>query len=272
MNIQWYPGHMHKTKRQIQENLRLVDVVIEVTDARIPQSGRNPDIKEIHNKPYILAITKVDLADPKRTDMWQNFYRQHHEKFVLLNLLSGQGINQIKRELQVYVSGIKRKPRILIVGIPNVGKSSLINRLAKKKHAKVGAKPGITRGKQWINAGSFQILDTPGILWPKFDDQVTAKKLVAVAAIKDEIIDSEEVAYWLLSFLAINYPHLLYSRYGISNNAIDAAYLMETIGTKRGCLGANNVIDVSKTAHLVLKDFRTGLIGRITLERPHKEG
>lgn len=271
MTIQWYPGHMAKARRQIRESLKLIDLVIELTDARIPQSARNPDIPEIHNKPYLLAVTKSDLADPERTRIWLEYWREQREKVVLLDLLSGRGIQKLRTEVRRSLPHLKRNPRVLVVGIPNVGKSSLINRLTGKSGTRVGAKPGVTRGKQWINARGLQLLDTPGILWPKFDDQEAAKKLAVTAAIRDEILDLEEITYWLLDYLQKNYPDLLMERYQLDGIADDLETIFDQIGRKRGCLRSQGEIDRLQTAQLVLKDFRSGLIGPITLELPKKE-
>jgi len=270
MGIQWYPGHMAKARREILENLRLVDVVIELTDARVPRSARNPDIPEIHRKPWILAVTKCDLADPVRTELWCQFWQRREEKVVLLELINGKGINVLRKEISKYLTKQKREPRVMVVGIPNIGKSTLINRLTGRSSAKVGAKPGVTRGKQWINAGGFRLLDTPGLLWPKLEDQEAAVKLAAVAAIKDEIIDVEEVTYWLLRFLQQDYPQLLAKRYNLADPVGELETVFTTIGHRRGCLLAKGEIDRRQTAQLILKDFRQGLIGPITLELPQR--
>ncbi|HHX01833.1 MAG TPA: ribosome biogenesis GTPase YlqF [Firmicutes bacterium] len=270
MDIQWYPGHMAKARRQIQEHLKFIDVVVELTDARIPRSARNPDIIEIHRKPRILAVTKCDLADPARTAIWCQHWQRQQEKVVLLELTNGKGINVLRKEIRKCLTKQKREPRVLVVGIPNVGKSTLINRLAGRSSAKVGAKPGVTRGKQWINAQGFRLLDTPGLLWPKLEDQETARKLAVVAAIKDEIFDSEEITYWLLRFLQDNYPHLLVRRYDLEDPAAEISAIFSLIGYQRGCLLAKGEIDRLQTAQLILKDFRQGLIGPITLELPQR--
>jgi ribosome biogenesis GTPase A len=270
MSIQWYPGHMAKARREILENLKHIDVVVELTDARIPASARNPDIPEIHRKPHILAVAKCDLADPACTEIWCQYWRQQREKVVLLDLINGKGINVLRKEITKYLTKQKREPRVLVVGIPNVGKSTLINRLAGRSSAKVGARPGITRGKQWINAGGFRLLDTPGLLWPKLEDQEAAKRLAVVAAIKDELFDAEEITYWLLEFLQDNYPKLLAKRYGLEDPAVETGEVFASIGYRRGCLAAGGDIDRLQTAQVILKDFRQGLIGPITLELPQR--
>ncbi len=274
MNIQWYPGHMAKAKRQIQENLKLIDIVVELIDARIPMSSQNPDISEIYGKPRIKAATKWDLADPEITKLWQNYWQRKGEVVVLLDLLCGNGIGQLRNEIQKSLPKIKRLPRILVVGIPNVGKSTLINRLAGKGRTKVGARPGVTKGKQWILAGGLQLLDTPGVLWPKIEAKETAYKLAAVASIRDEVYDVELLAYWLLDFLVEKYPECLVGRYGLNSSPHNESVenIMNFIGQRRGCLRAGGLIDLPKTAQVILKDFRLGLIGPISLELPEVEG
>lgn len=270
MDIQWYPGHMTKAKREIRENLKLVDVVIEVIDARIPASSRNPDMTEIHHIPYLLAATKVDLADPARTKVWLDFWRTQNEEVVLLDLLSGKGVKKLQTLVKKKAPDLKRLPRVLVVGIPNVGKSSLINRLAGRRSAQVGAKPGVTRGKQWINTSGMQLLDSPGILWPKFADQEVARKLAAVAAIKEEILEWDALIQWLIEFLSKHYPEEFCQRYGLDELPGDASVL-ETIGRKRGCLRAGGIIDLEQAARLILKEFRLGTIAPMTLELPVSE-
>ncbi len=270
MNIQWYPGHMAKAKRQIQELMKQIDVVIEVTDARVPHSARNPDILEIYRKPRILAVTKCDLADPARTQVWLQYWELQQEDVVLLELLNGKGVYVLRKEIRKYLTRQKREPRVLVVGIPNVGKSTLINRLAGRSCAKVGAKPGVTKGKQWISARGFKLLDTPGLLRPKLEDQETARRLAAVAAIKEEVFDSEEITYWLLRFLQKEYPHLLERRYNLEDPAADIDQVFSVIGVQRGCLLSGGEINRLQTARLILKDFRQGLIGPITLELPQR--
>lgn len=267
MSIQWYPGHMVKARRQIQADLKLIDVVVELADARIPQSSRNPDFAEIHHKPTVLAITKEDLADPKCTGLWMDFWRKKKKRVVVLNVPSGRGISQLKNMIKTAVPNLRRPPRVLVVGVPNVGKSSLINRLVGRGSAKTGAKPGVTRGKQWINAGGFRLLDTPGILWPKFEDQETARKLAVVNAIRDEVVDVQELAHWLLGYLTENYWLAVSERYNLSSPAND---LLQEIGKARGCLLPGGVINTEQAAALVLNDFRTGKLGRITLELPEE--
>ncbi len=269
MDIQWYPGHMTKARRQILADLKLVDIVIELIDARVPQSSRNPDIPEIHRKPYVIAATKIDLADAVRTKVWMDFWREKQEKVVLVNILAGQGIGALNREIHNSLPNLPRIPRALIVGIPNVGKSSLINRLSGKSGAKTGAKPGVTRGKQWIKSSHFQFLDTPGILWPKFDSQEVARKLATIAAIKDDIVDWEENAVWLLNFLRINYCGCIKARYNLSEDHEDT---LAEIGRRRGCLQAGGIVDKRQAAHILLQDFRSGRLGPITLELPERKG
>lgn len=265
MSIQWYPGHMVKARRQIQADLKLIDVVVELADARIPEGSRNPDLTDIHNKPTVLAISKTDLADPDCTKVWIDFWRNKQDRVVALDINSGQGISQLKREIRNSLPDMRRIPRVLVVGVPNVGKSSLINRLAGRGSAKTGAKPGVTRGKQWINADGFRLLDTPGILWPKFDDQENAKKLAVISAIKDEILNTEELAHWLLGYLKEHYWKQLSERYKLTEDSDD---ILKEVGKSRGCLLPGGVINTEQAASVVLTDFRTGKLGRISLEWP----
>lgn len=269
MNIQWYPGHMTKAKRQIVENLKLVDVIIELADSRIPRSSRNPEIDEIRQKPRILVFTKGDLADPEITRLWVDFWRVRGEEPLVVDVLKGKGIDGISQAVIKAASSKRTVPRALVVGIPNVGKSSLINRLAGRTSAKVGAKPGVTRGKQWIKAGSFQLLDTPGLLWPRFDDQEVARRLAVVSSIRDEILDSEELGFWLLEYLKENYINNLRDRYKLDR--LDGN-LLEEIGKKRGCLGPGGVVRTERAAKVVIDDFRSGRLGRVSLETPDNGG
>ncbi|HHY10881.1 MAG TPA: ribosome biogenesis GTPase YlqF [Firmicutes bacterium] len=262
MTIQWYPGHMARARRMIEKQLKLVDGVLELIDARIPFSSRNPDFKESVAKPRILLFTKTDLADPILTAAWMGYWQAGGSEVIAADLLKGTGLDRLNRAIQNAFGHLKRKPRLLVVGIPNVGKSTLINRLAGRRGARVGARPGVTRGKQWLNTATMQLLDSPGILWPKFGDQNTAKKLAAVASIRDEIFDQGEIAFWLLNFLQAEYPAGIKERYG----EVDPRNLLEEIGRLRGCLLRGGIVDYNQTAALVLKDFRTGKLGRVTLD------
>ncbi|NLJ80622.1 MAG: ribosome biogenesis GTPase YlqF [Firmicutes bacterium] len=262
MTIQWYPGHMTRAKRIIREDLKIVDGVIEVIDARVPLSSRNPNFRDLTSKPRILALAKIDLADAGLTAEWLNYWRDRGERALGLDLLADRGLRDIVSTVQELFPTLNRNPRLLVMGIPNVGKSTLINRLTKRRGARVGARPGVTRGKQWLAASGMQLLDSPGILWPKFEDQEVARKLALVASIRDEVFDQVEIAWWLLNYLAENYLGNLKERYG----KLDKAYPLEDIGQKRGCLLPGGVVDLNQAAAVVLKDFRTGKLGPITLD------
>ena len=267
MTIQWYPGHMTKAKRQIQEALKLVDGLLEVVDARVPSSSRNPDLLELTAKPRIIVLTKTDLADPAKTKEWLDFWQSQGERAVGVNLLQGRGVGQLRNVVARTFAGSRRQPRLLVVGIPNVGKSALINALTRKKGAQVGARPGVTRGKQWLSGGGMLLLDSPGILWPRFEDQETARRLAAVAAIRDEVLDQAGLASWLLNWLREHYPQGLQERYG----GLEAPSALEEIGRKRGCLLPGGEVDLHQAAAFVLKDFRTGKLGAVTLDQSPSE-
>lgn len=263
MTIQWYPGHMTRAKRMIEEELKIVDGILEVVDARVPASSRNPDLQSLSSKPRIIALTKIDLADPKETPKWMEALADSETKVVALDLIKGSGLTELRRLVKNTFSNLNRPPRLLVVGIPNVGKSTLINRLTKRRGAQVGARPGITKGKQWLSAEGMQLLDSPGILWPKFDDQEVARRLALVASIRDEIFDQGEIAQWLLDFLFHEYSQALEQRYG----ELDSTMLLDEIGKKRGCLLKGGIVDYNQVAAIVLKDFRTGKLGQITLDQ-----
>ncbi|MDK2798389.1 MAG: ribosome biosis GTPase [Clostridiales bacterium] len=283
MNIQWYPGHMTKARRMIQENLKLVDIVIELVDARIPLSSRNPDIDDIlSRKPRLLAMNKCDLADPKVNDEWVDWFNQNGLSVLLVDSISGKGLSNIPSSIQQILKEkiirnknkgiINRTIKVMVVGIPNVGKSSFINKLAKKASAKTGDKPGVTRGKQWIRLKSgYELLDTPGILWPKFQDPEIGKKLAYTGAIKDDIIDIEEVTCSLLEFLRDYYPKNLKLRYKLDQiDGLKGFELLYNIGKKRGCIVAGGEVDIFRTAGIILDEFRGAKIGNISLEKPKK--
>ncbi len=278
MNIQWYPGHMVKAKRMVQENLKLVDVVIELADARLPESSRNPDLLEIiGSKPRMLVLNKVDLADEEATRQWRQYYKNSGLEVVLANSLTGQGFREMeaaavrltKTKLDALLAKGQRPRaiRAMIAGIPNVGKSSFINRLVGKGTAKTADKPGVTRGKQWVRfGGNFELLDTPGILWPKFEDPQVGYKLAVTGAIRDQLLDEVELAAQLLGWLRENAPEQVKARYKLEELAVDNHQLLDAIGKRRGCLVSGGNVDRTKAAAIVLDEFRGGKIGKFTLD------
>jgi ribosome biogenesis GTPase A len=280
MTIQWFPGHMAKAKREVTEKLRLIDIVFELVDARIPASSRNPMIDEIiKNKPRIVLLNKADMADPDGTKQWVSYFQEQNIHALAIDSQTGKGIkkivdlsNDILREKfdKMRAKGIKPRPvRALIVGIPNVGKSTLINRLAKRHIAKTGDRPGITKAQQWIKVGKeLELLDTPGILWPKFEDEMVGLKLATTGAIKDEILNLQDVAVFALNFLKEHYPQRLMERYSLSDIPENIVELFDEIGKRRGCLMSGGVIDYDKTAEIVLRDIRTEKLGPLTFETP----
>lgn len=284
MNLQWFPGHMSKTRRMISENLKLVDVVVEILDARLPLSSRNPEIDKIAgNKPRILVLNKSDIADKNATDKWVNWFKEKNIVAVPLDSQSGKGfsafapaIDAVMREKieRDKAKGIQRHSiKLMVVGIPNVGKSSFINRLSGRNAAKTGDRPGITTTKQWIRiAGKYELLDTPGILWPKFEDPDVGKKIAFTGGIKDEIIDIEELACNLLELLSGKYPQMIIERYKLNEEDVkqENFTLLECIGRKRGCVVSGGNIDTFRAASLLLDDFRSAKIGKITLELPER--
>lgn len=273
-HINWYPGHMKKTRELIQENLKMVDIVIEVVDARIPVSSRNPIIDElVRGKRRIIILNKSDLADGRANDLWVEFFKKQGYDVLPMNCVSGNGVQQLIKLLtsiqdEKNEGKIRKKPlRMMIVGVPNVGKSSLINRLTGKKSAKTGNKPGVTRGKQWLNLqNDMQLLDTPGILWPKFEDPKAGLDLAFCGSIKDEILDIATLALELIKVLQPEYPELLKERYKLEELGESALETMELIAGKRGFIQSGKRIDYERTAKTVLDEFRAGTIGRITLE------
>lgn len=275
-NINWYPGHMKKTKELIKENMKMVDAVIEVIDARIPVSSRNPIIDElVKSKPKIIALNKSDLADGKASKVWAERFRNEGNRVLLMNCMNGMGIKELfgileKMEAQKNKDKVRQKPyRLMIVGVPNVGKSSLINRMTGKKSARTGDRPGVTKGKQWLRLqNNMQLLDTPGILWPKFEDPKVGLNLAFCGSIKDEILDVPTLGMELTEVLAENYPDLLSERYKLEELAKMPLENMENMALKRGCILPGKRIDYERIAKLVLDEFRGGKIGRITLERP----
>lgn len=284
MNIQWYPGHMAKTRRLIQENLKLIDMVIELVDARLPLSSRNPDIDTLlGNKPRLLVINKSDLADPVVNDQWIQWFNEKGQKVILADSVTGRGLHQIsaftreilkeKIEREKRKGIVNRSIKLMVVGIPNVGKSSFINKFAGKASTKTGDRPGVTKGKQWIRLkNGYELLDTPGILWPKFEDPEVGKKLAYTGAIKDEIIDDPEaLTCMLLEFLRDNYPSNLKERYKLTDiRDLQGYELLYKIGRKRGCMVSGGEIDTLRAANIILDEFRGAKIGAISLETPHQ--
>ena len=289
-NINWYPGHMAKTKRQITEDMKLVDVVIELLDARIPVSSQNPDISRlVNNKKRIVILNKADLADQVETKKWIEYFKTKNIVALEVDSNQGKGINQVNQTIEKLMAEelkiqnergrIRKTIRVMIVGIPNVGKSSFINRISKKTTMVVGNRPGVTKQKQWIRIGSqIELLDTPGVLWPKFESEEVGLNLAYTGSIKDEVIDKVEVAYYLLKFLDKNYSKNLYEKYKISQEEISnitdnpqyTLELMNLIGRKRGALVSGGNVDEEKVANIILDDFRKGKIGNITLEKSER--
>lgn len=283
--IQWFPGHMAKTKRAISANLKLVDAVVEIIDARTPLSSRNPDIDSLtSSKPKIVLMNKCDLADNNATSLWINYFRKKNITALAVDCKSGKGLNKIIPTIKSTIlkdlidkrqqNGTANTPiRLMILGIPNVGKSSLINRLAGGKRAKVEDRPGVTRVKQWVKLkDNTEMLDMPGVLWHKFDNQSVAIRLAFTGAIKDDVVDIETLAMKLLSFLAESYPESLKARYKIElDENISGIDLLEKVGRKRGMIISGGEINTERTAITVLDEFRSGKLGKITLELPTKE-
>lgn len=283
LTIQWFPGHMAKARRQVTEKLKLIDIVIELVDARIPASSRNPMIDEIiTNKPRLLLLNKADLADSNLTKEWIKFYADKGITALAIDSQTGTGMKQIVAESRLILKekfdkmaskGIKpRAIRALIVGIPNVGKSTLINRLAKKNIAQTGDRPGVTKAQQWIKVGKeLELLDTPGILWPKFEDQQVGLRLATTGAIKDTLLNLQDIAVYALNFLKEHYPNRLIERYQLESIPEDIVELFDEIGKRRGCRMSGGYIDYDKTAELVIRELRGEKLGRLTFERPNEE-
>ncbi len=279
-NINWYPGHMARARREIGEAVKLVDVVFEIIDARIPRASRNPILNEIiGEKPRVIVLNKADLADKEATQKWIKYFNSKNQIAVVADSNQGNGIKEAtdaayklmadKISKQVEKGRTGAGIKAMIVGIPNVGKSTFINKAAKKQTAEVGNKPGVTRKTQWVRLSeNINLLDTPGVLWPKFDDEVLARHLAYIGTIKDEILDTEELALRLIEELLVNHKRELYARYKIADDfEYDMSYeVMDEIGRKRGCLVRGGEIDYTKVANIVLDEFRNGKIGNITLE------
>ena len=282
MVLQWFPGHMAKTRRLITDSLKLVDVVVELVDARLPLSSRNPEIDRIVGKrPRVLVLNKCDIADSVSNEKWVKYFENLGIATILMDSQSGKGLKNLDNAIDKVLAeklererqkGMQRRTiKMMVVGIPNVGKSSFINRLSGRAAAKTGDRPGVTTAKQWIKvAGRYEILDTPGILWPKFEDPEVAKRIAYTGGIKDEIMDIEELSFYLLGFLRNNYPDLLKERFKITEELelFDDYELLELIGKKRGCIVSGGNVDTLRCANLVLDEFRAAKIGKITLETP----
>lgn len=284
-NIQWFPGHMTKTKRQIQASLKLVDAVAEILDARIPLSSKNPDLQKlIQNKPKVVLLNKCDMANQTATSRWIDYYASLGITAIAVDCKSGKGLNKFapavnnvlseRRERLKAKGMVNPMLRIMIVGIPNVGKSSFINRVAKQNRAKVEDRPGVTRGNQWYSiAKNIEMLDTPGVLWPKFDDKIVGERLAFTGAVKDQILDTELLAVRLLDFLRSLKPADFIARFKLEDidlDAIDSYELLNVIGKKRGMLISGGEINTERAAIMLLDEFRSGKLGRITLEMPKR--
>lgn len=280
LHINWYPGHMKKTKDLVRDNLKLVDVVVELLDARIPFSSKNPDIDKLAgNKPRVVILNKSDLADRSKLDRWIKYYKDRGIKAIPIDTMKGVGLNKLIDECKnvtkekmdsLKEKGRKERPiRIMIVGVPNVGKSSIINKLTGRKSTVTGDKPGVTKGKQWVRLkGNLELLDTPGILWPKFEDQDVALNLAFSRAIKDEILDIETLALKLIGKLMDIEPDKLKTRYKLEELGHSDIETMDMIGRKRGFITGRKELDYTRIATTVLNEFREGKIGKITLEVP----
>ena len=274
-HINWYPGHMKKTRELIAENLKMVDIVIEVIDARIPVSSRNPIIDElVKNKRRLIILNKSDLSDPKANEAWAETFKKQGNLVLTMNCMTGIGVGQLHKLLsrlqdEKNEGQLRKKSlRMMIVGVPNVGKSSLINRMTGKKSAKTGDRPGVTKGKQWLGLeNGMQLLDTPGILWPKFEDPQVGLNLAFCGSIKDEILDTASLALELIKVLQRDYPQLLRERYKLDELDEDALVNMEAIAAKRGFILSGKRVDYERCARTVLDEFRGGKIGNITLEK-----
>lgn len=291
MNINWYPGHMAKTKRQIIEDLKLIDVVVEILDARIPLSSQNPDIGQYtKGKKRLVVLNKSDLSSEIENQKWVQYFEKQSVPAVLVDSNSGKGINEaIKKIEKIYAENeekfsnrgrVGKSIRVMILGIPNVGKSSFINRITKKNSAQVGNKPGVTRQKQWVRINeNIELLDTPGVLWPKFESEEVGLKLAYTGTIKDDVLETIEIGFSLLKYLIQNYKKNLVDRYKLEESKLEeilldqdmeendkALEIMEDIGRKRGALISGGMVDQEKVAKIILEDFRSGKLGRITLE------
>lgn len=284
INIQWFPGHMTKAERMIEDNIKMVDAVCEVLDARIPKASHNPDVDRLtSDKPRLVVLNRTDLADPSITAEWVKYYIDKGYSVLQTDAKSGKGVKGFPDAIRVLLKDkiagyeakgqVGRNIRVMILGIPNVGKSSLINRLSGRKATEAGDRPGVTRGKQWVSAGmGIDILDTPGILWPRFEDQSVGELLAVTNAIKPEVVDREALASNFLVRMRTLYPEVLISRYKIDNLDGLAGYqLLEAAAKKRGYLVSKGEYDTERMANTILKEFHDGLLGRMTLEVPNNE-
>ena len=279
MHFQWYPGHMTKARRMMQENIKLIDLIIELVDARVPLSSRNPDIDELgKNKARLILLNKADLAEDRRNDEWMEYFKKQGYSVVKVNSKKGGGIKSIQSVIQEACKekmerdrkrGILNRPvRAMVVGIPNVGKSTFINALAGKACAKTGNKPGVTKGNQWIRLNkTLELLDTPGILWPRFEDQQVGLHLALIGSINDQILNKDELACELISLLEKDYPQVVKDRFGIENVEEDRVKVLEEIARSRACLMKGGELDLARASALLLDDFRAGKLGRISLEK-----
>ena len=279
--IQWFPGHMTKAKRMMESQIKLVDVVVEMLDARIPRSSTNPMLQDIlGSKPKVIALNKLDMADKAQTDLWVEKIKNSGLPVCKLDCATGKGVKQLISAIQLAAKpvidkwlkkGVRNRPvRVMIVGIPNVGKSTLINRLVGKNKVMAADRPGVTRGQQWVTiAKGLELLDTPGVLWPKFEDPSVGFALAATGAIKEDVFDRESAVELLIDFLLKNYPQEMATKYAVSlEEGDDVNAVMAKIATSRGCLKAGGLLDIDKVVQLVLRDFRSGRIGRFTIDKP----
>lgn len=279
-NINWYPGHMAKTKKQIIEDLKLIDIVVEVLDARIPLASTNPDMQEyISQKNRIIVLNKADLADEKRTKEWIDYYKKNGILAIPISATTNSGIKNVVTEIRKEYEKIKDKYvkkgrigkaiRVMILGIPNVGKSTFINTLCKRSAAKVGNKPGVTKQKQWIKiADNIELMDTPGMLWPKLDNKEYAIHLAYIGTIGENAVDNEEIAYNLVGYLKENYAENIKARYNVDIEGKDTMQIIEEIARKRGAIVSGGEINLEKISNIILNEFQSGKLGRITIEFP----
>lgn len=279
-NLNWYPGHMAKTRRILQENIKIVDIIIELLDARIPSSSTNPDFNKLfHSKKRIKVMNKFDLADPKVSNEWKLYFEAEKIPCIFINSLKGVGFDALSLEIEKQLSekferdkkrGLRRRPvRAMVVGIPNVGKSTFINVFTKRKAARTGNKPGVTKNKQWIKINQkLHLLDTPGILWPKLENKQIGTNLATIGSIKNAIINNMEIAEQLIKYLNAEYPELLKNRYKINKKLNNEIEILEHISKNRGYLLSGGIPDIEKASFVLLDEFRNGTIGRISLERP----